>query len=73
MTTNDLIDYFGSGAAAIRSLNQKITRPAFQHWKKNGIPELRQRQFEEITGGALKTDPRFKVKQIEEVCNAQQN
>lgn len=55
----DLIEYFGSGAAAARALKMK-SRAIVSYWLSHGnrVPELRARQAHELTGGKLKFDPK---------------
>ena len=53
----DLVEHFGSGAAAARKLRLK-SRAIVSYWRKRGrVPELRARQASEISGGVLKFDP----------------
>lgn len=49
----DLVEHFGSGAAAARKLRLK-SRAIVSYWLKRGrVPELRARQASEISGGVL--------------------
>ena len=54
MTYVDLIDHFGSQAAAARAL--ELSQPSIYGWKEKGIPFLRQLDIERRTGGALKAE-----------------
>jgi hypothetical protein len=56
----DLIKHFGSQAAVARAL--KLQQPSVFEWKKKGIPEKRQLEIEQYTGGVLKAHPRVKAK-----------
>ncbi len=51
MRKDKVVSYFGSNTKIARALG--ITSAAVGAWKEQ-IPELRARQLEEITGGALK-------------------
>lgn len=54
MTYEQLIEHFGSQAAAARAFS--VSQPSVWEWQKNGIPEDRQLEAQKITGGALKAD-----------------
>jgi len=54
MTYTELIQHYGSQAAAARALD--IKPPSVAEWKEEGIPLPRQAQYELLTGGALKAD-----------------
>ena len=56
----DLIRHFGSQAAAAKAFG--IQQPSVAEWKKRGIPEKRQLEAEQLTGGTLKANPRIKHK-----------
>jgi hypothetical protein len=51
MKKTDIVEYFGNQTKIAQALG--ITSAAVGAWKEQ-IPELRARQLEEITGGALK-------------------
>lgn len=54
---SDVVEYFGSGAAAARELRLK-SRAIVSYWLKRGrVPELRARQASEVSGGVLKFVP----------------
>lgn len=52
MTYADLIEHYGSQAAAARALG--IKPPSVAEWKESGIPLPRQAQYELLTRGKLK-------------------
>lgn len=53
MTTQDIIDFYGSGKNAADALG--ISRQAVYQWKsRDSIPLARQYEYEVKTGGALK-------------------
>lgn len=54
MTYRELIEHFGTQAAAARALG--IKPPSVDEWKEKGIPLPRQAQYELITNGKLKAD-----------------
>lgn len=54
MTYTDLIKYYGSQSKVSRAIG--IRPPSVWEWKKSGIPEKRQLQFQKMTDGALKAD-----------------
>jgi len=55
MTTQDLINHFGTQAKAAAALG--IKQPSIAGWVANGkIPEGRQYQIQILTGGVLKAD-----------------
>lgn len=56
MNTNDLETFYGSIASAARAIN--LSRQGVAYWQKVGIPPLRQLQFQRLTEGKLKADPR---------------
>lgn len=56
MDTKQITEHFGSIKAAIEALPKSVSRPAFHKWAHNGVPALRQRQYEEATQGKLKAD-----------------
>ena len=55
MTYEQLIEHFGSQAAAAKALG--VTRAAVLFWRNTGIPKTRQFQIEVVTKGALKAVP----------------
>ncbi len=59
MTFKQLLKYFGTRRAIYQSLKPPITKGALTDWPVTGVPELRQRQFEEVTNGELKMDKKF--------------
>jgi hypothetical protein len=54
MTYDDLIEFYGTQEAAAGALG--IKQPSVADWKKGGIPEPRQAQYQIITNGKLKAD-----------------
>ncbi len=55
MTLDEVINYFGSGAALGRELG--LCRTAFNTWKTRGyIPRMQQYRIERITEGKLTMD-----------------
>lgn len=54
MTINEAAEWFGNKAKLADAIS--VTRQAVNHWRKHGIPPLRQWQIEEITNGELKRD-----------------
>jgi len=56
MTHKDLIEFFGSQAAAARAIG--IKPPSVADWKANGIPYLRQLHIERVTFGKLRAENR---------------
>lgn len=56
----DLIRHFGSQAAVARAL--QLQQPSVFEWKKKGVPEKRQLEIEQLTGGDLKAHPRVRAK-----------
>ena len=55
MTTEEVLKYFGSGAAIGRELG--LCRTTFNAWRMRGyIPRLQQYRIERITDGKLKMD-----------------
>lgn len=54
MTYNQLIEYYGSQAAAARAIGVKP--PSVAEWKEGGVPLPRQAQYELDSGGKLKAD-----------------
>lgn len=56
MQRQDLKAFFGSYKAAAEAIG--LTLGAVSNWKGKGIvPELRAREFDEVTGGKLKFRP----------------
>lgn len=51
MTLKDVLDHFGSATEAGAALG--LSSQAVGQWRKR-VPPLRQKQIEELTGGALK-------------------
>ena len=60
MTYEQLIEHFGTQAAAARALGVK--QPSVSEWKKNGIPEDQQLKAQKITKGKLPADPAIVAK-----------
>ena len=60
MTYVELINHFGSQTAAARAFG--IQPPSVAEWETRGVPEKRQLEAEQITGGTLKANPRIKAK-----------
>lgn len=54
MTYEQLIEHFGSQAAAARAIG--IKPPSVAEWKEDGIPLPRQAQYELLTNGELKAE-----------------
>ena len=54
MTYDQLIEHYGSQAAAARALG--LQPPSVYEWKEKGIPLPRQAQYELDTAGVLKAD-----------------
>jgi hypothetical protein len=54
MRYDDVINFYGSQAAAARALS--VAQPSVWGWKDSGIPIERQIQIELATGGQLKAD-----------------
>jgi DNA-binding transcriptional regulator YdaS (Cro superfamily) len=54
MTFKELIDHYGSQAAAARALGLKP--PSVSEWKQEGIPLPRQAQYKLLTDGQLKAE-----------------
>lgn len=54
MSYEDLIQHYGTQAAAARAIGLKP--PSLAEWKVKGIPLPRQAQYELDTDGALKAD-----------------
>lgn len=54
MSHDELIEHYGSQAAAARAIGVKP--PSVAEWKEKGIPLPRQAQYELDTGGKLKAD-----------------
>lgn len=55
MKPDEVLEYFGSGAAVCRELN--LHRTTFHVWKVRGyIPRLQQYRLERLTDGKLKID-----------------
>ena len=54
MTFKELVEHFGSQAAAARALGLKP--PSVSEWRRGGVPLPRQAQYEILTGGALKAE-----------------
>lgn len=54
MTFDELVEYYGSQAAAARAIG--IKPPSVAEWKDGGIPLPRQAQYEIDSGGKLKSD-----------------
>ena len=54
MTHEDLIQHFGSQAKVARAVG--ISSASVDEWK-GGVPELRQLEFQKLTGGKLKAAP----------------
>ena len=54
MRYSDLVDFYGSAAAAARAIG--VQPPSVAEWKLNGIPALRQLHIEKLTKGRLKAD-----------------
>lgn len=60
MRYEDLIRHFGSQAAIAKAFG--IQQPSVAEWKSRGVPETRQLEAEQLTGGRLKAHPRVKAK-----------
>lgn len=60
MRYEDLIQYFGSQAAVAKAFG--IQQPSVAEWKKRGVPEKRQLEAEQLTGGEVKAHPRIKAR-----------
>jgi hypothetical protein len=58
MTFDQLVDHYGTIAkiSAAVAPTWPATEQAIGQWRKAGIPEGRQFQFELLTGGALKAE-----------------
>lgn len=58
MTAEDIHKHFGTIEKALNALPtvKPLTRDAFQKWKQNKVPMLRQIQYEQVTNGALKVE-----------------
>ncbi|HAT1796290.1 TPA: Cro/Cl family transcriptional regulator [Legionella pneumophila] len=55
MTVDEVLKYFGSGAAVGRELG--LCRTTFNAWRMRGyIPRLQQYRIERVTEGKLKID-----------------
>lgn len=54
MTYQELIQHYGSQAAAARAIS--IKPPSLAEWKEKGIPLPRQAQYELDSAGVLKAD-----------------
>ena len=65
MTLKQAINYFGSRKNLCDAL--KITKGALTHWNTKEMPELSQRRLEEMTGGALKINRKFRCKSVKGV------
>lgn len=52
MNTDDLVKHFGSRDKAEAQLG--IYRQLWDHWRKGGIPKMRQFQIQVLTRGRLK-------------------
>ena len=60
MDYEDLIKHFGSQAAVAKAFG--IQQPSVAEWKTRGVPEKRQLEAEQMTGGDMKAHPRIKAK-----------
>jgi hypothetical protein len=60
MTYNDLISHYGTQSAAGAALTplrgKPVAQPTVAGWKKDGIPEAVQAQYEIVTRGKLKAE-----------------
>jgi DNA-binding transcriptional regulator YdaS (Cro superfamily) len=56
----DLLRHYGSQAAIAKAFG--IQQPSVAEWKKRGVPEKRQLEAEQNTGGELKAHPRVRNK-----------
>jgi hypothetical protein len=54
MNYSDLIKHYGSQSKVARAIN--LRSPSVWQWKKDGVPELRQLEFQKLTNGALRAD-----------------
>jgi hypothetical protein len=64
MSYDDLVDFFHTQTAAGAALKPLRGKPVAQStvagWKKDGIPEAVQAQYEVVTRGRLKADRPYK-------------
>ena len=54
MTKQEVLDYFGGGAAVARALG--ISHPSVTNWT-DPLPDLRQLEIERLTNGELRAGP----------------
>jgi DNA-binding transcriptional regulator YdaS (Cro superfamily) len=54
MTTQDLIEYYGSKIKAAAALGVSLT--TINNWEKKGIPHIKQLAIQTITKGKLKAE-----------------
>ena len=57
MKYDDLIEYYGSQSAIAKAIG--LTQPSVWEWQETGVPEQRQLEFQRLTHGQLRADPRI--------------